>query len=321
MNDSVLAGAVAPDFGEAPLSTCELLDDIRSAMTDVETRLEKFISRCGSDPTSCPPGLAKAVHYAMFPGGARIRPRLAMAVALSCDRTDSTLAAGAAGAVELIHAASLVHDDLPCFDDSPMRRGKASVHSAFGERLAVLAGDTLIVHAFQFLAESASNSPQALAPLIASLSRGTGMPFGIAAGQAWECESVVPDKSLYQRAKTGALFAAATRGGAIAAGVHDFQQWTELGERLGEAYQIADDLLDAVGSSEQIGKPVGRDRDLGRPNMVHELGLSGAVARLDELLDRALDSIPQCARRDELQTVMRLECRQLMPGDQTLYAV
>ena len=93
----------------------------------------------------CPPKLADAMRYSVFPGGARIRPRLALAVACACGQDDPAVANAAAAAIELLHCASLVHDDLPCFDDASTRRGKASVHRAFGERLAVLAGDALIV--------------------------------------------------------------------------------------------------------------------------------------------------------------------------------
>src|SRR5512147_53669 len=147
-----------------------------------------------------PPRLAAAMQHAVFPGGARIRPKLCLAVARACGDDDPLLAAAAASAIELLHCASLVHDDLPCFDDALTRRGRPSVHCAYGERLAVLAGDALIVLAFQHLGASAARSPQRLPRLLATLSAGVGMPFGIAAGQAWECESrtVLRD---YQRAK------------------------------------------------------------------------------------------------------------------------
>jgi geranylgeranyl diphosphate synthase type II len=123
----------------------------------------------------------------------------------------------AAVAIELMHCASLVHDDLPCFDDAAMRRGRPSVHRAFDERIALLAGDALIVLAFQSLARAAIGSPSRLGKVITIVASAVGAPGGIIAGQAWECEPQVPLSS-YQRAKTGALFAAAAAAGASAAG-------------------------------------------------------------------------------------------------------
>ena len=137
-----------------------------------------------------------------FPGGARVRPQLCMAVALANNSSDRPLAAAAATAVEFLHCASLVHDDLPCFDDATERRGKPSVHAKFGERIAVLTGDALIVAAFQTLAVHAIHNVRAeRVPLVLSiLARGVGAPHGIAAGQAWECEPSV-DVARYHRAK------------------------------------------------------------------------------------------------------------------------
>jgi geranylgeranyl diphosphate synthase, type II len=259
----------------------------------------------------CPPRLAEAMRYSVFPGGARIRPRLALAVACACGQDDPAVANAAAAAIELLHCASLVHDDLPCFDDAPTRRGKASVHRAFGERLAVLAGDALIVLAFETLATGVKALPQRLPALMLIISRSVGMPTGIVAGQAWECESRV-SLSAYQQAKTGALFAAATMAGAAAAGANP-EQWRMLGERLGEAYQVADDLRDAAGNAEELGKPVGRDVALGRPSAAVELGIKGAIARLDFLVSGALESIPECPGRDDLRALIQQEVDGLLP--------
>ncbi len=259
----------------------------------------------------CPPQLAAAVQHAVFPGGARIRPQLCLAVARACGDDQPALADAAAAAVELLHCASLVHDDLPCFDDAPLRRGQASVHSAFGERLAVLAGDALIVMAFQVLARAGAAAPQRLLALMETVAAGVGMPGGIVAGQAWECEPRVALRE-YQRLKTGALFAAATVAGAQAAG-GDAQAWRALGERLGEAYQVADDIRDVIASPEQIGKPIGRDRALGRPSAASELGLDKAVRVLERLVDGAADAIPDCRGAPLLRALVRAESERLVP--------
>ena len=180
-----------------------------TSLTRIEQALDAALA--AHEIPGSPPRLCAAVRHAVFPGGARIRPQLCIAVARACGDDDPALADAAAVALELLHCASLVHDDLPCFDDAQTRRGHPSVQAAFGEPLAVLAGDALIVQAFQALAQAATRSPQRLAPLLTIIARGTGMPFGIVAGQAWECEPRVALAD-YQRAKTGALFTAATPG-------------------------------------------------------------------------------------------------------------
>ena len=278
---------------------------------DCELELEQALAQAANE--SCPPQLASALRYAVFPGGARVRPQLCLAVAAANGGVDTALAAGAASAIELLHCASLVHDDLPCFDDATQRRGKPSVHSAFGERIAVLTGDALIVTAFQTLARSAAtaSSPDRLPLLLSLVARGVGAPFGIAAGQAWECEPRV-DVSLYHRSKTGALFIAATCAGAAAAGV-DPRPWEALGASIGEAYQVADDIQDATADAETLGKPTGLDVALNRPSAVRELGLEGAVTRLRQLLEEGLESIPACAGREQLQGLVRLQSQRFVP--------
>ncbi len=277
------------------------------------TRIEQALATAISSAESpdCPPKLAGAIRHAVFPGGARIRPQLCIAVARACGDDDEQLSEAAATAIELLHCASLVHDDLPCFDDSPLRRGRASVHFAYGESLAVLAGDALIVLAFQTLSANAGRSPQRLAPLIATIATGVGMPAGIVAGQAWESEPRV-SLSDYQRAKTGALFAAATMAGAQAAGA-EAAPWRALGEWLGEAYQAADDIRDVVGDPLVMGKPVGRDVALLRPNSASELGLEGAIAHFNRLVDCAVAAVPDCAGAEGLRSLVRLEAERLVP--------
>ena len=136
-----------------------------------------------------PPSLLAAMRYAVFPGGARIRPRLCIAVARACGDESAALPGAAAAAIELLHCASLVHDDLPCFDDAATRRGRPSVHKAFGEPIAVLTGDALIALSFQALAHAAAAVPARLVPLVGIVARSIGAPHGIIAGQAWECEA------------------------------------------------------------------------------------------------------------------------------------
>jgi len=187
------------------------------------------------------------------------------------------------------------------------------VHAAFGEELAVLAGDALIVMAFQSLACAPISAPGALTALMGVLCGATGMPGGIVAGQGWESE---PNPSLgeYHRAKTGILFSAATESGAIAMGM-DGAPWRMLGDRLGEAYQVADDIRDAAAQGTELGKPAGQDEMLGRPSSARALGLRGALARFNFLMISALDSVPACPGADALRELMRLESSRLIPEE------
>ena len=251
------------------------------------------------------------MHDAVFPGGARIRPQLTLAVAQACGADDLTLAAGAAAAIELMHCASLVHDDLPCFDNALTRRGRPSVFAAHGERLAVLAGDALIVAAYQSLILGGAAYPQRVASLMQTVSGAVAAPSGIIAGQAWECEPRVA-LTEYQRAKTGALFVAATVAGAQAAGVAA-DPWRTLGEYLGEAYQVADDIRDVALDAAALGKPSGQDAALGRPSSAAELGLCGAIQLFDRLIAFASAAIPSCRGSAQLRTLVRLESKRLVP--------
>jgi geranylgeranyl diphosphate synthase type II len=275
-----------------------------------EQELEAAIARATT--SECPPILAEALRYAVFPGGARIRPRLSMAVAKACGDVNPLVSAVAGASIELLHCASLVHDDLPCFDNADLRRGKPSVHCAFGERTAVLAGDALIVLAFETLAVRLAMHPDRLAPLVRIISSCVGAPSGICAGQAWECEEKM-DVVQYQRSKTGALFAACTMAGAASSG-HDFAAWYPLGLAIGEAFQVADDLRDVSGSSADLGKPVGQDAANNRPNFVTILGFDGAMRKFDELLDTALATIPPCPGAEPLGKQIVAVSRSLVTG-------
>lgn len=259
-----------------------------------------------------PPRLGAALPYAVFPGGARIRPTILMSVALACGDDRPGLTDAAAAALELIHCASLVHDDLPAFDDSDVRRGKATVHRAFGEPLAVLAGDSLIVLAFEVLARAGTDAPDRALRLVSHLAQRTGMPMGICAGQGWESEAQI-NLDAYHRAKTGALFIAATQMGAIAAG-QDPEPWEDLGARIGSAFQVADDLKDALMGVEEMGKPAGQDAAHGRPSAVTELGVAGAVAHLRDILGGAIASIPSCPGEANLARMVRAYAEKMTPA-------
>ncbi len=258
-----------------------------------------------------PPKLASALHYAVTPGGARIRPTILLSVAMACGDDRPALSDAAASALELIHCASLVHDDMPCFDDADLRRGKPSVHKAYSESLALLTGDSLIVLAFEVLGREAHHDAMRAAQLVVHLAQRTGMPGGICAGQGWESEAKI-DLSAYHRAKTGALFCAATQMGAIAAG-QDPEPWEELGARIGEAFQVADDLKDVLQDESTLGKPCQQDAAHARPSAVAEYGVEGAVQRLSDILSGAIASIPSCPGEAALAHMVRKTADRLIP--------
>jgi geranylgeranyl diphosphate synthase, type II len=207
---------------------------------------------------------------------------------------------------------------MPCFDDADTRRGLPSVHRAFGEPIAVLTGDALIVLAFESLARSFAEAPQSLPALTSILSRAVGMAGGLVAGQAWESE-LSPSIEAYHAAKTGSLFVAAAKAGAASARFEPLL-WEEFGARLGEAYQVADDIRDKSSSAEALGKPVGRDAALGRPNAVAKLGMRGALGYLDDLVAGALKSVPDCPGADQLRDQVRKQLRWLVPVEAAQFA-
>lgn len=276
--------------------------------TRIETALATAIARTEA---GSPPKLASALRFAVFPGGARVRPRLCLAVAGACGDDVPVLSDAAATSIELLHCASLVHDDLPCFDDATMRRSKPTVHRAYGEALAVLVGDALIVLSFETLARASTAAPERLLPLLQVLTRAAGAPHGLVSGQAWESEPSAP-LDTYHRAKTGSLFAAATMAGALAAG-QDPLPFRVMGETLGEAYQVADDLLDVLAKPHEAGKPTLKDMSLGRPSAVAMWGVDGAIVRLHDLIEQTVASVPSCSGAERLRGLIQKVTERLLP--------
>lgn len=251
----------------------------------LEIALQDGVARLTAD--GCPPRLAKAIEYGVFPAGHRFRPRLCLAVADALGAGDAPLALAAAVATEFVHGASLIQDDLPAFDNADARRGHPALHRVFGEALAVLAADALIIGAFAEIGRVAHGDPAGAGRIVTEIARGVGSPHGAVAGQGWESEDEI-DLARYHRAKTAALFEAATGSGAIAAG-HDPEPWRAVGLWLGKAYQIADDIADSAAD----GDDASSDAALGRPNAQHSFGTVGSLRALEDAMHRALDAIPQ----------------------------
>lgn len=260
----------------------------------IDAALERAIHdalRAGSASSSAsPPRLAEALDYAVFPAGGRVRPRLCLEVARACGKDDE-LAYAAACAVELLHCASLVHDDLPCFDGASTRRGRPSVHSVYGEAMAVLVGDGLMTQAFHVLARGCAERPDVGMLPVLQILEAAGPRGGLVAGQAWELEKSV-DIAAYHRAKTASLFEAAAVLGALVNGVGP-APYASFGRTFGMAYQLADDVADVLADAVALGKPTGRDRDLGRPTAVPE-GTENdmAMSRLAQAGKNVANAVP-----------------------------
>lgn len=244
-----------------------------------------------------PEMLIQAMRHGALNGGKRIRPALALESAILFD-ADPEQALHAATALECIHCYSLIHDDLPAMDDDDLRRGKPTVHIAFDEATAILAGDSLLTFAFDILsAEDTGIESQIALTLIRDLARASGMG-GMAGGQALDlaAEKQAPDEAgiiRLQAMKTGALLLYGCKVGPILAGrpQEDIDRMTEFGAAIGLAFQIADDLLDLTSDAETMGKATGKDADRGKGTLVSLHGedwarkqLSGLVAQATELL-------------------------------------
>ncbi len=273
----------------------------------VEAALDAWV------PAAAPAGLGDAMRYAVLDGGKRLRPLLVLAAAEAVHGVREA-ALRAACAVELIHAYSLVHDDLPCMDNDVLRRGKPTVHVRYGVAQAMLAGDAMQALAFEVLTPGDTVAPALQARLCALLARAAG-GAGMAGGQAIDLASVglpLDEQGLsdMHRRKTGALLQASVLMGA-ACGVTTPGEWQALsayGEAIGLAFQVVDDILDVTQASSILGKTAGKDLDNNKPTYVSVLGLEPALRRAHELRDAARAAL-QASGLGDVQSLLVLADR------------
>ncbi|HKL52255.1 MAG TPA: farnesyl diphosphate synthase [Wenzhouxiangellaceae bacterium] len=253
----------------------------------VETTLDRWLPADSSEPQP----LHAALRYAVFNGGKRIRPLLAFAAAEAADLPPSEVDAMAA-AVELIHCYSLVHDDLPAMDDDDLRRGKPTVHKAFDEATAILAGDALLTLAFEGMAHD--RVPARAIGELASAAGSAGMVGGQAMDLAFEATKPTREalESMFRK-KTGALIRAAVVMPVAERGADDpcLRALGEYAEAIGLAFQIVDDLLDIEGSTEEIGKPAGSDAARDKATWPALFGLEASRRHADELTEAAWSAL------------------------------
>jgi farnesyl diphosphate synthase len=273
-------------------------DGLADWLSDVQSRVEQQLEQVLPAATLAPSTLHEAMRYAVLEGGKRVRPLLVFAAGGLGQASTNSLAM-AACAVELIHAYSLVHDDMPAMDNDVLRRGKPTVHVAFGEASALLVGDALQSLAFEVLADSGAPDHLVVRMLkvlgVASGSR------GMAGGQAIDLQSVglaLKRDELEQmhRLKTGALLAASVELGAVCAGVTEDRALTALAEyskAVGLAFQVVDDILDVEADSAALGKTAGKDAAHNKPTYVSLIGLDASRLLAEQLRQRAHAALEQ----------------------------
>lgn len=287
----------------------------------LESRLRAWAERSESvlasrlpDPAQEPRRLHEAMRYASLGGGKRMRPLLVYASGFACGAPEEVLD-HAAASVELIHAYSLVHDDLPAMDDDSLRRGRPTVHVAFDEATAILAGDALQALAFEVLAQAPAEASVRV-ELLTTLARASGVA-GMCGGQALDIAVTGNGQSLPQlermhALKTGALIRAAVRLGGLCAGADSgvLAVLDRFAAALGLAFQIRDDLLDIEGNAAELGKTPGKDAEQGKPTYPALLGLEGARSALEaqgQVMQSALAELARPA--PELQALAELTLR------------
>ncbi|WP_231403360.1 polyprenyl synthetase family protein [Diaphorobacter sp. JS3051] len=263
---------------------------MRAQLARVEDALSHWVC------PDAPAGLGEAMRYAVLDGGKRLRPLLVLA---ACEAVGGNAQAAlrAACAVELIHAYSLVHDDMPCMDNDVMRRGKATVHVRFGEARALLAGDALQALAFELLTPEDGVPPAMQARLCRELARAAGAD-GMAGGQAIDLASVglqLSEDQLRQmhRLKTGALLQASVVMGAVCGQTPEgtLRALSDYGAAMGLAFQVVDDVLDVTQDSATLGKTAGKDAACDKPTYVSLMGLEAARAHAEALRAQALAAL------------------------------
>lgn len=288
-------------------------DKLRDTAIRVQALLTDLLqSTPGDDEIARPEPLLAAMRHAVLNGGKRLRPFLVIESARLFGGND-TAALRIGAALECLHCYSLVHDDLPAMDDDDLRRGQPTVHIAFDEATAILAGDSLLTFAFDIIAAPETDlTDRARTALVLALARAAGMG-GMAGGQALDlaAEKQAPDEQgivTLQAMKTGALLRFACEAGPVIAGapLEDRQRLRTFGALIGRAFQLADDLLDLTADAETMGKATGKDAGRGKGTLVSLKGQAWAEAELDRLVRDAVELLaPYGARATTLMDAAR----------------
>jgi farnesyl diphosphate synthase len=281
--------------------------ELGASLQALIVRAEQALDRSLPPAEQSPADLHRAMRYAVLGGGKRLRPLLVYAAAHALGEDGAQLDA-AACAVELIHAYSLVHDDLPAMDDDALRRGRPTCHIVFGEAMAILAGDALQALAFEILADDTTQQVDAATgmAMLRALGRACGAE-GMAGGQALDLAAVgrrltLDELEHMHACKTGALIRASVQLGALIAGADadTLDALDRYAHAVGLAFQVRDDILDVEGESAVIGKTAGKDAAADKPTFPSIIGLDASRARLAQLTDDALAAIAPLGERGAL---------------------
>jgi len=288
--------------------------DVKSYLARKKDIVDKALDKIVPSAKTFPPSVNEAMRYSLFAGGKRVRPILSIAAAESLGAKTAGLLP-LAGALELIHTYSLIHDDLPAMDNDDFRRGRPTCHKAYGEAIAILAGDGLLNMAFEVLSDprrtKAVPASRVLA-IIKEIATASGV-FGMVGGQVVDMNSEgkdvdFPTLEYIHTHKTGALIRASVRVGALyaRAGKRQFTALTHYGEMVGLAFQIADDILDIIGKREEIGKDVGSDLKKGKKTYPSFYGIDESKRRAVEVVDKAIHALKDFDRKaDPLRELAR----------------
>ena len=274
------------------MTAAELKRWIKRTRELVEKSLRSSVPGAATKPAT----IHRAMRYSLLSGGKRLRPLLCCAASETCGGS-ARAALPAACAVEMVHAYSLIHDDLPCMDDDDLRRGKPTSHIVFGEGMAVLAGDALLTEAFAVLAQAKPRARHTASDLVAELARAAGSR-GLIAGQVADLEAErrrpsEPTLHFIHAAKTGMLLRAALKLGAMCAGGSKAQiaALDRFGFALGLAFQIQDDILDATQSVKKLGKTAGKDATAGKMTFPALYGLEKSRALAAQWTEDAIGAL------------------------------
>jgi geranylgeranyl diphosphate synthase type II len=259
--------------------------------------VDEWLDRLLPTATVPPPIIHEAIRYSIFAGGKRLRPILTIATGEMFNAAEQELLP-AACSLEMIHTYSLIHDDLPAMDNDTLRRGRPTNHVVFGEAMAILAGDALLTQAFRTLADTQFSDTTRQIKVIAELAQAAGTVQALIGGQVMDIQAeghFVSGEQLeaIHRAKTGALIRCAVRVGAIIGGASDFElhALTQYSEKAGLAFQIADDVLDATGTSTELGKTAGKDASVQKATYISLYGIDGATQRAQQLCREAVSAL------------------------------
>ena len=266
----------------------------------LRAEVERYLERLRFSEDAASAGLDEAMRYSLLAGGKRIRPVLALATARAVGLEQREVLP-LAGAIELIHTYSLIHDDLPAMDDDDLRRGRPTCHRAYGEDVAILAGDGLYAEAFKLLLSEQQGEPADVLAAAAELAAATGVD-GMVGGQYLDIAGTAPPgvdglRRLHEL-KTGRLIGASVECVLLLAGGHKpdtMSYFRTFANELGVLFQIVDDILDVTGSEETLGKPQGTDERLGKRTYVTEFGLDGARSLARQSHGRARGALAQAA--------------------------